>query len=374
MPMSFVSNAQAGRIKRFGYLVFLIPPLLPWISVGLWQTFGYANAFAYFTLACIYVVIPLLDLLIGKDPVNLDPLRYEAISEDRFYRWLTYACVPVIVASLLLGGWGAANLEALSLVGLAGWTVSHGAIAGALGINTAHELIHKNTWHERLLGDLLLAMVCYSGFRIEHLRGHHRNVSTPADQSSAQFGQSLFHFLPRAIQGNVVAAWRLERERLLRKNLRVIGPHNELLRGYALSFLIAGFFLALFGPAGLVFFVAQALVAILTLETVNYLEHYGLRRKKLANGKYERTTHRHSWNSNFLLTNMLLFQLQRHSDHHEFPARRYQVLRHIDDSPQLPAGYATMMVLAWCPPLWRRVMDPRVRAYYKDEPANALPT
>jgi alkane 1-monooxygenase len=122
-----------------------------------------------------------------------------------------------------------------------------------------------------------------------------------------------------------------------------------------------------------VFFVTQSLVAIITLETVNYLEHYGLRRKKLANGKYERTTHRHSWNSNYLLTNMLLFQLQRHSDHHEFPARRYQVLRHIDESPQLPAGYATMMVLAWCPPLWRRVMNPRVSAYYKDEAADALP-
>ena len=371
--MPLVSTARAGRIKRFGYLVFLIPPLLPWIGVALWQHFGHANVFAFFTLGYLFVAIPLLDLLIGKDPVNLDPARFEAITEDRFYRWLTYGCVPVFIASMLCGGWGVANLEALGTVGLIGWTVSHGAIAGALGINVAHELIHKNTRHERLLGDLLLAMVCYSGFRIEHLRGHHRNVSTPADQSSARFGQSLFHFLPRAIRGNVVAAWHLERERLLRKNQRVLGPDNELLRGYAVSLSIAAVFFALFGLAGLVFFVTQSLVAIITLETVNYLEHYGLRRKKLANGKYERTTHRHSWNSNYLLTNMLLFQLQRHSDHHEFPARRYQVLRHIDESPQLPAGYATMMVLAWCPPLWRRVMNPRVSAYYKDEAADALP-
>jgi len=173
--------------------------------------------------------------------------------------------------------------------------------------------------------------------------------------------------------GNVGAAWQLEQERLQRKGLGVFGPRNELLRGYAVSLVIAGLFFALFGSAGLVFFALQSLMAIVMLETVNYLEHYGLRRKQLPNGKYERTTHRHSWNSNYLLTNMLLFQLQRHSDHHEFPARRYQVLRHIDQSPQLPAGYATMMLLAWCPPLWRGVMDPRVQSYYEGEPPTGLP-
>ncbi|MFK7886901.1 MAG: alkane 1-monooxygenase [Gammaproteobacteria bacterium] len=371
--MSITRTARHGHVKRFGYLIFLTPPLLPWIGVWLWQRIGYADALAFFTLLFLFALIPILDRLVGKDPVNLQTANFETLSEDRYYRRLTYLCVPVMIASLWFGAWGMANFDLLGPIGLLGWALSHGAIGSALGFNAAHELIHKNTRHERLLGDLLLAMVCYSGFRIEHLRGHHLHVSTPRDQSSAALGQSLFHFLPRAIAGNVLCAWTLERERLQRKGLPVVSHRNELLRGYAVSLAIAAALTMWFGLAGLVFFLLQSMMAIITLETVNYLEHYGLTRKRKANGKYERTTHQHSWNSNYLLTNMLLFQLQRHSDHHEFPARRYQVLRHIDDSPQLPAGYATMMVLAWCPPLWRRIMDPRVQAYYRDDSPQGLP-
>ena len=369
--MDSALTSPRSRVKRFGYLVYLTPPLLPWLGVWAWQTWGYADLFAWMTFAYVYGLVPVLDILIGKDRNNPEDSALHALSEDRFYRWLTYLCVPLVALSVGLGAWGLATFDVLGPFGQIGWVVSHGLIGGALGINAAHELVHKNTRLERRLGDALLAMVCYSGFRIEHLRGHHVHVSTPEDRSSARYGQSLFHFLPRAIIGNVRAAWRLERERLTRRGESVFSLKNALIVGYVCSAAIAGGLTLTFGAAGLIFFLGQSLVAIVTLETVNYLEHYGLERERLDTGRYERTDHRHSWNSNYLLTNMLLFQLQRHADHHEFPARRYQVLRHIDDSPQLPAGYATMMMLAWCPPLWRRVMDPRVLAYYDGLPPSA---
>ncbi|MFK8015738.1 MAG: alkane 1-monooxygenase [Gammaproteobacteria bacterium] len=362
------TSTRTGRIKRYGFLVFLTPPLLPWLGIALSTQFGATTLFAFFTVFYVYALIPLLDLVIGKDPVNLDSQAFAQLSDDPFYRYLTYACAPLTAVSLWLGAYGLRELTSLSTTGQIGWIVSHGLITTSISINAAHELIHKRRRFEQRLGSVLLSLVCYPGFQIEHLRGHHVHVSTPNDQSSARYGQSIYHFLPRAIAYNLTAAWRLERERLERKSLPILSTHNALLRGYALSALFAFAFFAMFGGLGLTFFLGQSAVAIVTLETVNYLEHYGLRRRRNEQGKYERTNHTHSWNSNYLLTNMLLFQVQRHSDHHEFPARRYQVLRHIDDSPQLPAGYATMMVLAWITPLWRRVMDPRVEAYYRDEP------
>ena len=166
---------------------------------------------------------------------------------------------------------------------------------------------------------------------------------------------------------NFLNAWKLEAERLKRKNLPVLHWRNELIGWYAVSALfLLGFSLA-FGWLGALFFIAQSVVAFTLLEIVNYVEHYGLHRRKLENGRYERTNPTHSWNSNFLLTNLFLFHLQRHSDHHAYAKRRYQVLRHFEDSPQLPNGYAGMIVLALFPPLWRAVMDPRVRAYYAGE-------
>ena len=218
-----------------------------------------------------------------------------------------------------------------------------------------------------LAGGLLLAAVCYAGFKVEHVRGHHVHVSTPEDASSSRYGQSLYSFLPHAYKHNFLNAWRLESERLKRKGLPALHWRNELIWWYAISALfLLGFSLA-FGWLGAIFFLGQSVMAFTLLEIVNYVEHYGLHRRRLDNGRYERTTPEHSWNSNFLLTNLFLFHLQRHSDHHAYAKRRYQVLRHYDSSPQLPNGYAGMIVLALFPPLWRAVMDPKVRAYYAGE-------
>lgn len=246
---------------------------------------------------------------------------------------------------------------------MVGWLLSQGIVGGVLAINVAHELIHKDTALERGAGGLLLTSVGYHGFKIEHVRGHHVHVSTPEDASSARFGQSLWHFLPRALARNTSNAWALEARRLHAQGKRWWSIDNELIRWTALWLTLAAMSAIWLGPAGLAFFVVQGFFAACSLEIINYIEHYGLERQRLGDGRYERTTHLHSWNSDYLISNLLLFQLQRHSDHHETPRRRYQALLHHADSPQLPGGYAAMFLLALCPPLWFRIVDPRVRAF-----------
>lgn len=365
-----VSSRRASTIKKYGYLLFLTTPALPVAGLWLGAATGAGNLCAWFTVAYIYLFIPLADYAIGLDGSNPDPAAAGALAADPWYKALLALCPPLMIATLAYGAW-VFVYAGLSGAGQLGWAISIGLVSGALAINAAHELIHKRSRVERVTGGLLLSLVCYGSFKVEHIRGHHVNVSTPADASTARLGQSVYTFVPRAWRENFTNAWRLEAQRMRTLGLPALHWRNELIWLYAASASVALAFYAWLGMAAVAFFALQSLAAITFLEIVNYLEHYGLRRRRLDNGRYERTTHRHSWNSNYLLTNLLLFQLQRHSDHHEHPTRAYQLLRHYDDSPQLPAGYATMMVLALVPPLWRRVMDPRVRAYYEADAALA---
>ena len=225
----------------------------------------------------------------------------------------------------------------------------------------AHELVHRvNSRLEPLLGRALLMTVCYMHWGIEHVVGHHRMVSTPEDPTSSRRGESFYAFWPRTVFGTMRSAVDIYAKKLKRQGRSPMDPRNPLFQDIALPLLLgAGLGLA-FGPLAVGFFFCQAVVAFSLLELVNYVEHYGLARKELSPGKYERVSPLHSWNASHWLTNRLLFMLQRHSDHHANPALRYQQLRHFDESPQLPAGYATMILLALVPPLWRRVMDPRI--------------
>ncbi|MEM6640958.1 MAG: fatty acid desaturase, partial [Pseudomonadota bacterium] len=220
------------NVKRFGYLLVVSVPMLPWLGVMAWQQWGHADAWAWFSFIGMFIIVPILDFFLGKDPNNPDEAHIKTLADDRFYRRLTYFAVPVLALSIVGGAWGFVFFTELGLFGKIGWVMSHGLVGGTLGINVAHELIHKNTRLEKRLGDALLAMVCYPGFRIEHIYGHHRHVSTPEDRSSARFGQSLFHFLPRAIAGNVAAAFRLEALRLTRQQVRVLSFRNEVILGY----------------------------------------------------------------------------------------------------------------------------------------------
>jgi alkane 1-monooxygenase len=299
---------------------------------------------------------------LGHDPDNVPAERERTLAQSRWFRGLTLAALPVQWGVLAWSAWWFANAP-LDPVGVLGWGLSQGVVGGVLAINTAHELIHKDSRLEQTVGGLLLASVGYHGFKIEHLRGHHVHVSTPEDASSARFGQSVWDFLPRAMVLNTRNAWTLEAERLRKLGLPVLHWRNEMLRWTALWLALIALIALWLGLPGVVFFLLQGVVAAGTLEVINYIEHYGLERRRLADGRFERTTHLHSWNSDYRLSNLMLFQLQRHSDHHAFPKRPYAILRHHADSPQLPGGYAAMFLLALVPPLWFRVINPRVRAF-----------
>ena len=211
----------------------------------------------------------------------------------------------------------------------------------------------------------------YGHFFVEHNRGHHVRVSTPEDPASSRFGESFWEFLPRTVLGSLKSAWHLEKQRLERQGKSVWHWRNDNLQAWGLSVLLWGALIVWLGWAVLPFLIIQSLFGFQLLEVVNYLEHYGLLRQKKENGRYERCSPEHSWNSNRRVTNIFLYQLQRHSDHHAYPTRSYQALRHFDESPQLPGGYASMILLAWIPPLWFRVMDHRVVAHHNGDMSRA---
>jgi alkane 1-monooxygenase len=351
---------RPGKALAF-LLVFIVPALMPaaaWLAAAT----GLHDLMTWFPLFFLFVFLPAVDYVLGHDPVNVPAEREREVALRVWFKALTLACLPVQLVLLAWSGHWLVH-AGLGPVGIAGWLLSQGVVGGILAINTAHELIHKDGRLEPLAGGALLATVGYHGFKIEHLRGHHVHVSTPEDASSARFGQSLWHFLPRAMWRNTLNAWRLEGVRLRGLGLPALHWRNEMIGWSALWLAFAAGFALWLGPAGLAFFLLQGLFAAGSLEIINYIEHYGLERRRGADGRYERTTHLHSWNSDYALSNLLLFQLQRHSDHHAFPKRRYPILRHHADSPQLPGGYSAMFVLALVPPLWHRVIDPRVRRF-----------
>lgn len=313
----------------------------------------------------IYVAIPLLDQLLRPDPRNPPDAAVAQLEADPWYRLLVLAFVPFYYAVLLLGGWLAVRHAGEPLVWL-GLVLSVGSISGA-AINAAHELGHKHPAWERWLARLALAPVAYGHFYVEHNRGHHRRVATFEDPASSRLGESFWAFLPRSVIGSLRSAWALERARLAGHGLPVWHWRNENLQAWAMTLLLFGALTWAWGAWALLFLVLQAVYGFSLLEVVNYLEHYGLKRSTGSDGRVERCRPEHSWNSNHVVSNLFLYHLQRHSDHHAHPARRYQALRHFPEAPQLPNGYAGMVLLAYFPPLWRRVMDPRVLAHYKGD-------
>lgn len=373
MLMQALKPSTALAIKKYGYFIFLVPLFMPVLSYYWGQNSEFNNLYAWSALALVYVVVPILDLIMGKDPVNPEANDESQLNNDPFYRYLAISAFPLYLICLFSTAYLFINWTELSVFGQIGYVVSMGVVGGIIAINVGHELIHKNTKLEKISGGLLLSLVSYGGFVIEHIYGHHIHVSTPDDASSSRYNQGLYNFLPKAYIHNFINAWKLQKVRLAKKGLSLLSVKNELIWYYTFSVVISllmGAFFMFLGAEfwmGVVFFFAQSFIAFTLLEIINYIEHYGLHRRKMSTGKYERVTPEHSWNSNFFLTNMFLFQLQRHSDHHAYAARRYQVLRHHENSPQLPFGYATMFMIALVPPLWKAVMNPRVEAYYKHD-------
>jgi alkane 1-monooxygenase len=350
--------------KRYAWLLGLIVPLLPFISWGLVEATG-VGAFWFYGPVLIFAVFPLLDLMVGLDASNPPDSVIKWLEQDRYYRWCTYAFLPLQYAGLIFACWmwSHGGLSALEEIGLA-LTV---AMVAGVAINTAHELGHKRASSERWLSKVALAQTGYGHFFVEHNRGHHVRVATPEDPASSRMGESFYEFLPRTVIGSLRSALEIEREHLERDGHRFWSIRNDVFNAWSMTFvLFAGLVLA-FGVVVLPYLLIQAAIGFSLLEVVNYLEHYGLLRQTREDGRYERTMPEHSWNSNNVASNVLLYHLQRHSDHHANPLRRYQSLRHFDEAPQLPTGYAGMIVAAAIPPLWRRIMDRRLIEHYEGD-------
>jgi alkane 1-monooxygenase len=347
--------------KRYAWLLGLIVPLLPFLAWAAVEVTG-LGAFWFFGPALVFVVFPLLDIVVGMDAENPPDSIVKWLEQDRYYRWCTYLFIPIQYAGLGFACWLWAD-GGLSTIDSIGLALTMGMVSG-IAINTAHELGHKRADLEKWLSKVALAQSGYGHFFIEHNRGHHVRVATPEDPASSRLGESFWAFLPRTVSGSMSSAWELERARLERVGRSVWSIQNDILQAWAMTVGLFVVLAAVFGPVVLPYLVLQAVLGFSLLEVVNYLEHYGLMRQKKEDGRYERCRPEHSWNSNNVASNVLLYHLQRHSDHHANPTRRYQALRHVDEAPQLPTGYAGMIVLAWFPPLWRRVMDPRLVDHY----------
>ncbi len=358
--------------KRYLWLFGLVVPLFPFLGGALATATGW-GVFWFIGPILIFAVIPVIDLLAGIDRDNPPDDVIAALEADTYYRWITFAFLPLQYAALLWACWLWAG-DALSVVDKTGLALTVGMVAG-IGINTAHELGHKKEKVERWLAKIALAQSFYGHFYIEHNRGHHVRVATPEDPASSRVGESLYGFLPRTVVGSLHNAWRLEQPRFKRRNQSHWSIRNDVLNAWLMSVVLWAALLVGFGIAILPYLVLQAAMGIVLLEAVNYLEHYGMLRRKEHTGRWERVRASHSWNSNNIATNVLLYHLQRHSDHHANPTRRYQALRDVDEAPVLPTGYAGMILLALFPPLWYRVMDPRVAAHFGGDMgrANILP-
>jgi alkane 1-monooxygenase len=345
--------------KRTAWLLSVVWPLIPFTGLAAHHLTGREIALAL-PLAISYGLMPLLDALIGEDENNPPEAVVPQLDADRYYRRLTWATVPLHFVALIGCAWWAGTHD-LSWWALLLLAYVAGADSG-LGLNTAHELGHKHDRLEQWLARLALAVPAYGHFTVEHGRGHHRWVATPEDHASARMGESIYRFALRELPGGIRRAWTLERERLARLGLSPWSARNTMLQSYAVTLVVQGSLVAAFGWKMLPFLAVHNVVAWWQLTSANYVEHYGLLRRRLPNGAYEPPQPHHSWNANHLVTNLATFHLQRHSDHHAYPSRRYQCLRDFPDLPRLPSGYFGMFPLAYVPWAWFRVMDPRLLA------------
>jgi alkane 1-monooxygenase len=335
--------------------LMLIPLALPLLVVAGHAIGGVGE---FLTPVVLFGLLPLLDRLLGDDASSPDAAEAEVLQARGGY---TAALLVWVLLELALVAWALVQLRApMTGLAFAGLLVSVGVITGGVGINVAHELGHRLEGTARGASSLLLLMVGYLHFQVEHNKGHHSWVGTEHDPASARRDESLWRFFPRTLGGSLASAWRFECEELLKAGRPIWHPTNRVLWSLAAWPLLAALGLAVAGVPGAVFAVGQALVAILLLEAVNYVEHYGLRRQRLADGRYERFSRQHAWDSPRRLSNIILFNLQRHSHHHQDVRRHYQGLAFDPEGPVLPSSYPVMIMLALVPPLFRAAVHPRL--------------
>ena len=342
------------QTRAFKYL----SPLIIYILAGI--SFTGAGWLTWIPILYAWILMPTLELFIRPDNKNLDTAEEELAKKDRAYDYMLYIIVPLQFVALYL------YLSSMKTPGLLWWEVagrtwSMGLLCGTFGINVAHELGHRSNKFEHILAKALLLTSLYMHFYIEHNKGHHKNVATPQDPSSARYNEPVYTFYFRTVIFSYLSAWKIANNEMKKQDLPVLHWRNEMLQAQIIQLLFVTTIVFIFGWLVTFYFLNAALIGFLMLETVNYIEHYGLQRKQRDDGNYERTMPHHSWNSNHILGRLMLFELSRHSDHHYLASRKYQVLQHHEDAPQLPTGYPGSMLLSLVPPLWFYVMNKKIK-------------
>ena len=362
--MAFTGVNSAGQSvtyidhKRYWYLGAYFTPILCALSFWGYFASGQNALFTLIPIIYIFGITPLLDAMIGEDFHNPPEAVMPEMMSDNYYRFLIYPFILCLYATFALGVWFVAT-QSLPWWSYVALVISFGLICGGV-LNLAHELGHKGNKADRFMAKIASSLIGYGHFCIEHNRGHHVMVSTPEDPASSRMGENIYRFALREIPGTFVRGWHHERERLAKLGHGFWHYKNDVLQSYLITAVIIAICIGFFGPLILLYLIPHNIIGWYTLTQANYIEHYGLLRAKTAKGKYERTQPHHSWNTNHLFSNMQLFHLQRHSDHHANPLRPYQVLRNFDELPSLPSGYLGCYALAAVPPIWYKIMDPKV--------------
>ena len=360
--MSTVIQSEMSALhkawRRYKYfLPVVVLPVIMYIS------FNFLGYWSFFAFAFVYGFIPAMEFIFTGTAENFTAEEEAIERKDIFYDILIYSMVPLQFTILGLYLW-TITTKSLEIYEFVGITLAMGLACGALGINVAHELGHRTKKYEQFMAKLLLMSTSYMHFFIEHNRGHHKNVSTPLDPATSRLNQPLYTFLVKSVVGSWLDAWKLEAYRLKKTKQNFWNPiHNEMLRFQIIQFVFTATIFAIFGWVGVFGFIVSSIIGFTLLEIVNYIEHYGLMRKQLPNGAYEKVKPHHSWNSGHELGRIFLFELTRHSDHHFNPSRKYQILRHFENAPQMPSGYLAMIPLALVPPLWFKIMNPLVEKH-----------
>ena len=342
--------------KRFAWLFSVAGPAVSLVGTVAVSSFEASSWILFFPLVFYYFFVPFLDFLIGEDTSNPPEASIAALEADAYYRWITYATIPILWIAVIFNCIFLCTYTLTAMEWIA-TVITTGSVLG-FGLNVSHELGHKLQTLPRKIALFNTSLGAYGHFSIEHNRGHHRHVSTPEDPASSKMGENIYQFACREMPGAALRAWRLEADRLQRLGKPVWYFENEILQALCLTAVVYGSLISLYGLDMVIVLIPVAIWGAFQLTSANYVEHYGIQRLKTANGNYENCQPHHSWNSNHLVSNLVLFQLQRHSDHHTHPGRSYQSLRDFPELPRLPSGYFGMFFLAYLPPLWYRVMDP----------------
>lgn len=343
------------NIRAFKYLSPLI------IYLAAFRSFSVAGWQVWLPLVWAWLVIPLAELFIKPAPANMSAAEEELAKQDKIYDFLLYLIV-VLQYVLLVKFLFTMKQDEMTWYDIVGRVLVMGLLCGTFGINVGHELGHRSNKFEQTLAKALLLTSLYMHFFIEHNKGHHKRVATPEDPSSARYGEWVYAFYLRSIFYSYLSAWGIAGKDMIKKGKPVVSLYNEMIQFTLIQLAFIAILFFVFGWFVTICFSCAALIGILLLETVNYIEHYGLQRKKTTTESYERAMPAHSWNSDHVIGRVMLFELSRHSDHHYLASRKYQVLRHHEDSPQMPTGYPGMMILSLFPPLWFYVMNKKVKS------------